>query len=365
MQKQANKYTPAGKLFNTLFNPFALPGDIYTIGDPADKSKAAVSHAATLTAGIGGLAYLAKRLSDRRKSRHDRGLYGDLEQDAQLRSLINAQFPIISYDPNLRDAEQERKQEALGVERSLNPLPPGFLEKESAANPIKDIVQIAGSPVKLLQKWVQEGGNFSPMHPALALTAATAALYGGYRVARQQTKRDQSKALDSRISDLQNETDALAYEELKEQGRLPQKTAASDGMTVYNRTSRPRDYREDDPAGSSALGLVDQVFRNPKGGVSAMMALVGLASVGMAAVSYRGTRNYMDKTDPNRQKMKDLRNYFRKKALVRRPPVLMPMGIYQDATPAEVKDTSKDQRKLSTRSSSLTPEEESALLLNR
>lgn len=327
------------RLFNTFLNPFALPDEILHAGGDvssgapeqrqAAKDKAALSHAATLAIGLGSLTFATKRLLDKQRRAKGKGPLGSPESDEYLQALLNARQPIISLDPNLDDAEEERKVRAIGAVPASAAPAPGILEKD-ANGVASDIRSVVTSPARLLAKWIEKSPDFSSIHPGVAMAAALAGVYGGHRLAKKQQASEDEEKVDERLGDVRNQTEAEAFNTLLQQGRLPktaahfkqaEMSAADRAALRYAHKSPERDsYRH----GSSVESLTHAILTNSPlktgGGLAALMFLL---SLGLSGVAYRGTKNYMDKTDPNRQKLDELRNYMRRKALVEQPPVLM------------------------------------------
>jgi hypothetical protein len=254
------------KYFNLFFNPFAA-GNIPLSSGDTTTSKA-LKHGAGLAIGYGTLGALAKYIS------HLRQQAVEAKTTEEMKNYINARNPILSLDASTRDVKKEEKLKELGAEETSDLI---MKQATEAWDTLSD-------------------KTTSRFHPAVALAALLAGTYGGWKLTDSIINDNKKDELNNSISDTENTIDKLLYEEYKRTRGL-NKTAAEaiHSISGYLPGNVPR---------TEMNSLGDYI--NPSNIGRASLSLYILAALGIAGLSYKSAKGYMDNKDPNRQRLKEL-----------------------------------------------------------
>jgi hypothetical protein len=331
MIKEANT---AKQYANLMFNPFSIGNLPQTAGD--SKTTTMAKHALGLTVGYGGIGLLAryaKHLKDKAQS---------TKSDERMKAFIGAHNPIVSLDPSTRDTKREEKERGIGVQETTEEV--GLRKEADGAEYMKQL----------------QRGKQHAMHPAVAIAAALAGGLGGYSLMDRKLDTDRNEDLEDQIETDENKIDKLLYEEyIKSRGL--DKTAEEDWITAGGHTYSSGKLPASE--GTTLAGNAMDIVGDPAQGWSLAKSTMGLVAMGLMALSYKASRNYMDENDPNRQRMKQLRSVIEEKGKVRSAPIFSDLSEFPEA-PAKAKKTSSGtslQRKSETKNpiKSATPADES------
>ncbi len=265
----------AAEFLKKMLNPFPSEGfeDKNISGDQSElnkyKNKQLVRQAGRNLLGWGGTFFaLRMLLGERDKLRNKQG-------DKKIRSYLNARYPIVSFDPSLKDNKIEALQREIGVDKTANVVSEGFGQ-------VQDFVGMMGR---------KDRAN-------LHLAATLAASYGGgvlgWKIADKLLDKQRERELDKKIEDNRNEMDKLMYTEYLRTRGLP-KTAKDENKHTKPASSLWR-----------ALGAAWWVW-----------------AVGSMAIAYRAGKGYMDSTDPNRKRVKELQEIAKSQAKLNENPILI------------------------------------------
>ena len=294
LEKTAGNSDFLVKLMNTLFNPLARQ-EIFSPPNSTPLSRA-FHHAGGLAIGYGGLGMVLRKVIHSYQGA-DTGSDENKTMRA-LRAFSAARNPTLSIDPYLNDDKQEKELENLGI-----PELPVLKEAGSLPGPVERELK----------------GNHDPAHLALALSAAAASTYGGWKLSDYFADREREKTLDTRISKMKNLIDKMVFEEVQ-RSRGPQKEAAfAAACLCLEKTGLSSQYEPEKGRGS-LWGAGTTAVANAHQGLSTMWWLWVAAAF---AVSYAASKRYSDKADPNRKRFKDLENISKERAKVHESPVLL------------------------------------------
>lgn len=248
------------RLLNTLFNPFTT--DTLTPSQ-SSPTKRSLTHAAGLFAGYGGLAYLLRELikADRRK-------IDETELEALRASAAERE----------EEAELDKLEKKAFVDFNLE---------------------------ELVRKY--EAGQLDTKHLALALSAAVAGGYAGYRVADRVQDVNRKQQLSKEISEKREDIDEALAEEFQ----------ATRGLGEHNLL---KSAQEDTMLGRTG-STIGTAATNPL----STLAVIGLPIYWMwvaaaLALSYKASKDYFDETDPARARMGRLKEVARQRERVTSPP---------------------------------------------
>ena len=211
--------------------------------------------------------------------------------DEKMKSYISAKNPILSIDPSTRDYKRESKEKEIGVQDVTDE---GILDKTAAGG--AEIVQNLMSDRK------------HSLHPALALAAALAGGAGGYALMDKKLDTDTNKNLEDDIAVDENKIDKLLYDEYVQ----------SRNLNKQAQEIKPYKPRSRAPA-TAAGNAMDLATDWTKAGPLVKSGL-GLAALGIIALSYKASRDHFDSTDPARQRLDKLKATLAEKGKVRGVP---------------------------------------------
>lgn len=276
-------------------NPFPTEG----LGDPAkgfsqddmrrsrlmvrDAAKAGVSWAALMLA-----ARLAINRNAERKAEN---------ASSSLEAAVNAKQPLVSLDTDLSDAAKERSLRQIGVDESAPAVQETSKEvakeekkKKTRSKKLQKKAGLADWPWQALKSFGRT--DLSSYHIAAVLAAAMAGGAAGWKLADKISDSRTRRKLETQLQTQENALDALRATERAE--ILKQDKAAAD---------------------KPDLSLMK--------GISALYPVYFL---GMLALTYRASKGYMDKTDVNRLRLKELAALMKEKAKVEQPPSFVSVG---------------------------------------
>jgi hypothetical protein len=297
-------------VLNTAVNPFAgtLPfEDVYVpksfkLG-PAQSSLDAHVFRTMALAGTYGAAAMGLRAA----FNHLEEIERKQKKNKAIHSLVNASMPIMSLDPSTADTKTETKEELLGVKP--------YLEKEAGA--------------------IYE--DYEPLKYAVPVAAMSLATYLGYRIANKMHDTSRAAASKTEREKKLNELQALNLKQLylsrglNERGEEPvepepeeqvlsqagtqteggmQKAASvKDSMSKFIANTQPGVQLEDKTDSVAGTGL----------------AILALLAAGVYAGGAMAGKSYFDSRDENRDRLKKAEEATRNLALLKKPPVIMPM----------------------------------------
>jgi hypothetical protein len=298
------------RTLNTLFNPFEFE-DILSPPQATPFSRA-LHHAGGLALGYGGLAVVMRKMMQY-KTDLARG-----KDEEKLKSYAAARYPTMSPDPNV-DPEAERELVAPGVEgtQDLPELDKGAaLGFESGAwAPAKPLASLAKRTV-----W----GAQDPAHLALATAAAVIGGTAGWKLADYIEDKRRGRQLGTRVESAADEIDQLLYDELEKKN---QKVASGGRLTTSNIQGNP--YRGVQGAsgeeGGNEPGMAGSLL-SPSRFMKGAETMWWLWAVASFALTYKAAKAYGDSRDPNRRRVKQLKEVARDRAKVKDAPVLMQVG---------------------------------------
>ena len=295
------------RLFNSFFNPLARE-QILSPPDSTARSRM-LYHAGTLSLGYGGLGLVLRKMVRSQQKNETR------KTVEKLRAFSAARNPTLSVDPNLDDEEQEKELENLGTPE----LP---LLKAAQDNPNVISRELAG--------------RHDPAHLALAAVAVIAASYGGWKLEDYIADREEGEELDTRVSETKNMIDKMVFDEFQ-RTRGPQKAAAlsavcqcleKESQTNISLDDLRRNYPASTPAKDYAGG--EHIFKGLTGfghillhPLRAIETSWWVWAAATFAISYAAAKNFGDKADPNRQRLKEIENIAKERAKVQDAPVLL------------------------------------------
>jgi hypothetical protein len=161
----------------------------------------------------------------------------------------------------------------------------------------------------------------SEIRPALAIAAALAAGYGGYRLADRKIDRDEQREIDDQTAKDENKIDQLLYQEYVRSRGLD-KVAKERGSVGGIKLIEPRPRSEAYLGSSNYSPGWDKI-------TSTTASIYGVVALGLMALSHKAARNYMDSNDPSRQRMKELRSALSEKGKVRGAPKFTDMSKFK------------------------------------
>ena len=175
-------------------------------------------------------------------------------------------------------------------------------------------------------------GTHSPAHLALTAAAVLAASYGGWKLEDYISDREEGEELDTRVSETKNAIDKMVFDEIQ-RTRGPQKAAAL--TAVCRCLEKESQYVSQDsledlnpgarPAGDWERPLFDfgglvNLIKHPFRSAETAWWVWAAATF---AVSYAAAKNFGDKADPNRRRLKEIENISKERAKVHGAPVLL------------------------------------------
>jgi len=276
-----------------------------------------LSHSARLAAGYGALLYLVRQglLAMQRKQTGR-----DFEE---VTALANAQHPVVSLDPDTKDTEEEARLRSTGVPR-FAALPElgktASWEKvrtalhdwfDPAAFLRNDAGEYVKSPLDLITRL--QAMDYDPRHLAAAGAATVGGGALGWQLADLQDRLRRREELRKRIEQSRNEIDKLLYDEWKGlYENLPTEKKAELAKEAGNESN-----------GVSVLDPILNVFRYPMGTVKGLGGTAWwLYALASTYAAHQATKSYMDSRDPNRKRMKELKEVADRKARLNAAPVL-------------------------------------------
>jgi len=293
------------KTLNTFFNPFEWDNILKLRGQ--SESDAALMHGASLTVGLGAAAALARSLSRK----------GEGNRENEIRAWSNARYPVMSIDNSLRDSAKEEKIRSAGSRGQIEDLPElNKTSKDDGNKADQSFTQILPSPTKVVGNIA--GSNFSVDHPAVALAAAIAGLYGGYKLSDYSKDANRSEELDNKIKQKQNDIDKLVYQEYMRTRGL-EKAAVEKKYT----------YTDFDKSPTITGTMTTEPIRGLRRffGTGYSMWVLGAASL-----AYIYSKKYHDKNDPARSREKQLQEVARDRARQTDAPIMLSSGGFQDVS---------------------------------
>jgi hypothetical protein len=295
------------KTLNTFFNPveyenvWRIPGQ--------SRAQQAVTLGASKAIGIGTATALARTLL--RKNQANRG--------EQLKSWAGARFPVVSADPSTRDTRRERKLTSAGVPKKIADVGELKIAKEegtamgAGAGKALDFIRQIGS------------GEFPVEEPALAMLGTAAGAYGGYRLADYIADARRKNQLSGDIEGKKNEIDKLIYKEYLRTRGLEKKAAEMEQKEAVGLARETHGTMQDKP------GLLSAAARDPFR-FSGRLAGAGLSAwtVLAATLAYKYSKEYHDKNDPARARMKQLQQVAKMRAKQKQAPLFLEGGDLPD-----------------------------------
>jgi hypothetical protein len=282
----------ARRALNTAVNPFSDdildPG--FSIGGDRELAKQ-VARAGALLATYGTGAFAARTMFNKMNKGPER------KRRAQLKSYLNARYPIISLDPSVGDTSEEEEARELGLDKAAFSIP-GF-----------------GKDPK--------GGVFdSSMRPpkyalALSTAAVLTGLIGGHRLADTAHEGKKKEELRKQLEEKRNlyEKELLGEYQATRLG----KTAADDTFKVDAASARV--------PGPMSTGQSTAPSRTISEAVGSAVHGAGqlywLYAAGALATAYAVGKYKMDELDPNRQRMKTIQQAARRRARAEQAPVFL------------------------------------------
>lgn len=247
------------------------------------RAEVALKHAAGILAGYIALGMAA------------RGVGGLLEPSSsdkrlkKLRAYANARYPLFSPDLSASPEDEERER-ALGLDKLSARKDSGrlqaFLDRFLNVMPQQDHPLDVGGLVSGLGD-----PRYHWSHPALTLGAAAGGSVLGWKLASMLAASRAEKRLDKKISTARNDLDSLIASE-------------------YQRT------RKDKYADRDSGGVLPSIL-STSGKAAALYALLA------AVVSGAATKKWLDDKDPQRKRLKAIKDYAAEQAVVKNPPVLV------------------------------------------
>lgn len=297
------------RTLNTLFNPFEFE-NILSPPEATPFSRA-LHHAGGLALGYGGLAIVLRKVMQY-KTELTRG-----KDEEKLRSYAAAKYPTLSPDPNI-DPEEERELVAPGVE-AVRDLPE--LSKNAAYWPQSG----AWAPAKPLADLTKRTlwGAQDPAHLALATAAAVIGGTAGWQLADYIEDKRRGKQLGTRVESAADEIDQLLYDELEKK----QQKTAGERLGPGNIQSNPYRGIQSSPGsvGSNEPSMMGSLL-SPSRALKGAETLWWLWAVSAFALTYKAAKSYGDAKDPNRRRIKQLKQIARDRAKANNAPVLMQVG---------------------------------------
>jgi len=310
------------RTLNTLFNPFEYD-DILTPPNASPMSRA-LHHAGGLALGYGGLAVVLRKLMHYKTQ-----LDSEKTQD-KLKSYAAAKYPTLSADPD-EDPEKEKEDAAPGVSNAE-------LIRELQQKAATSGMFTAAKPAKNLVKKTLWGSQ-DPAHLALAAAAAVIGGTAGWKLADYVEDKRRAQELADRVGKAEDDIDKLLYEEL--QKKNTNQKEANERLSPTNIGANP--YRGTPSVSSSPTGEPSlwETLTDPGRLFKGVETLWWLWAVASFALTYKAAKTYGDLKDPNRRRVKQLKEIAKERAKSKEAPVLM--DVSQMPTPPKTRDISTEQ----------------------
>lgn len=319
MNKSAND--TLRKVVNTLFNPFARE-DIIAPAN-ADAATRALYHAGGLATGIGGTAFVLKTLINKAQAENR-------EKDLnRLISYSKARYPTVSMSPNIKttpngDLDDDPAVDKLKRLHEFGNVDPEIEAAKEAGQ--ENIVQDFRSPGSTLVTREAEGRH-DPQHLALAAAGVILGGVGGWQAAEYLADKDRAVELGKRLQGLKNKVDQMTYEEYRRTRGLPQeqKVAALTPSEVHAANPKAALYPKDKASPKDGPTVVDAAgaLANPVNWWQTAQSGWWLWAAAAFALSYKASKAFNDKNDPNRQRVKQIAEIAAQRAKSTEAPVVM------------------------------------------
>ena len=258
----------------------------------------AAKHAAGIGIGWFTMTLLARQLIDRAND-IQRGSYHD-----KLKDYVNARYLVITPDLSGKPDEASR---SLGVP---SPKVLDELETKSAEEQVKtddngpsmvrkvtdrfiNPVPVPAGPVSP-KSWLKAftSGSIHPWHMVLTIAAAMAGVGAGSIISNKLSNKREGDALDTRISTARGQLDQLLAAEYRRTRGLDKTAEEKDTRGIF----------------SKSYSMATKSWL--------------IYAAGVAALTYAVTKNAMDERDPNRARLKALKEYARTRAIMSGAPQL-------------------------------------------
>jgi hypothetical protein len=200
----------------------------------------------------------------------------------------------------VEDLEEEIRLRGAGVD----PLSKNAAEDEeqegAAANFFGDLV----------------GGKFSIAEPGVGFLASMGGIYGGYKLADYIADARKKSKMSGDIDQKRNEIDKLIYDEYMR----------TRGITKDASFTRPTSVDLD-----RRKGALEQLGQNPIESGS-RLAAIGYTTIGMLtlALAYKYSKDYHNKNDPARARIKQLEGVAKRRAMQTQAPLFLEAGSLPD-----------------------------------
>jgi len=297
-------------VINTAVNPIAGTYPFEDIYVPASfklgpRQSALDAHIfrSIALAGTYGAAAMGLRAAFNHLEENER----KQKKNKAIHSLVNASMPIMSLDPSTADTKTEMKEELLGVKP--------YLEKEAAS--------------------LYE--DYEPLKYAVPIAAASLATYLGYRIAnKMHDDRRAAQSAQEREQKL-NELQALNLKQLylsrglNEKGEEPVEPEPEEIVMSAAPTQTEGGVQKE----ASVKEKLATFISNTQPGVDidskedtitgTGLAILALVAAGVYTGGALSGKAYFDARDENRDRLKKAEEAARNLAVLKKPPVIMPM----------------------------------------
>ena len=383
-----NKTTPsagdrlkiyAEKALRTFYDPFEFdPNEYFSVSSLMSKEPLWGKHVATKSTGSGQLKQVGKELTDTKKLYNMLGSVAskslgfasiaaiahlalrkakNRKQAKNLRSYLNASYPIMSLNPSVRDVKQEEKEREFGIknvkgleeeqeraqktadgpgknqlqadldvlrerERDNIPLTPGSTPEGSQLR--RDIDPI-NAPFSFVNELVHKGDLIKmPMHPVLQLIVPLAVAYSAYRGLDKALDVRERKQLEELNARKRNILKSMMHSEYQRTRGGEKEAGEDDGLLSQGADLLRKFWSGNMKDLPPWLQTIGKGVRHPiEFGTTAVPVGFALWAIASTALAYQFAKTKFDRDDPRRKRMKTLERFLRRRAVTSAPPLFV------------------------------------------